>query len=515
MILDHNGKPLAATKSSRPDTREIAVATVRDKYSSYPSNGLTPERLARILKEADQGDIYRQAELFEEIEEKDPHLFSVIQTRKNTVLGLEWEIIAYSDDKRDQDIAAFVGDVLYNLQDFEDAMLDLLDAIGKGFSACEIIWAIVDGKAVPVDLKWRHQKKFCYNDLDQLRLLTEENLSTGIEIPPNKFVVNTYRARSGSASRAGVYRVCVWMYMFKNFTVKDWIAFAEIYGMPIRLGKYETGTDKADKEALLQAVMQIGSDAAGIISKSTEIEFVQAIKQDGEVFKSLAQFCNTEISKAVLGQTMTSDIGNSGSYAASKTHAEVRQDILESDCKGLAKTIRRDLIRPIVLFNFGDASRLPYLKLHFEKPEDQEAEAAKYKTLSEIGLPIATEHLYEKFGIPKPSAGQETLQAPQQQPAGAVIENKATTRPLQRPPGLEDSQRIIDRLADKLLVRSGPIIEKMLAPYMEAIQNAANPDELRETLLAIYAKMDTSELQELLAQGTYVADLFGRWSANE
>lgn len=160
---------------------------------------------------------------------------------------------------------------------------------------------------------------------------------------------------------------------------------------------------------------------------------------------------------------MTSDIGNSGSYAASKTHAEVRQDILESDCKGLSKTIRRDLIRPIVLFNFGDASRLPYLKLHFENRKTRRLKPAKYKTLSEIGLPIATEHLYEKFGIPKPAAGQETLQAPQQQSAGAVIENKGDHgRPLQRPPGLEASQRIVDQLADKLLVRSGPIIEKML-----------------------------------------------------
>lgn len=138
---------------------------------------------------------------------------------------------------------------------------------------------------MPIDLKWRHQKKFCYNELDKLRLLTEENLSTGIEIPPNKFVINTYRARSGSASRAGVYRLRLDVHV-QELHGKRLIAFAEIYGMPIRLGKYETGTDKADKEALLQAVMQIGSDAAGIISKSTEIEFVQAIKQDGEVFKS-------------------------------------------------------------------------------------------------------------------------------------------------------------------------------------------------------------------------------------
>ena len=31
----------------RPDSREIAVAHVSDKYSEYPSNGLTPVRLAR------------------------------------------------------------------------------------------------------------------------------------------------------------------------------------------------------------------------------------------------------------------------------------------------------------------------------------------------------------------------------------------------------------------------------------------------------------------------------------
>lgn len=512
MILDHNGNPIAATPN-RPDTREIAVATVRDKYSSYPSHGLTPERLARVLKEADQGDIYRQAELFEEIEEKDPHLFSLMQTRKNTVLGLDWEVISYSDEERDQEISKFVGDILYNLQDFEDTLLDLLDAIGKGFSVSEIMWAIVDGSAVPIELKWRQQKKFCYDDLDNLRLLTEENMSTGIEIPPNKFVINKYRARSGSASRAGVYRVCVWMYLFKNYTVKDWIAFAEVYGMPIRLGKYDQGTSKEEKDALLQAVLQIGSDAAGIISKGTEIQFIEAIKADGDVFKNLAQFCNTEMSKAILGQTLSSDIGDGGSYAASKTHAEVRQDILENDCKCLSKTIRRDLIRPLVLFNFGDDSRLPYVKFHFEKPEDQEKEATKYKTLAEIGLPISTEHMYEKFGIPKPEAGQEILSLPQQR--RDMFASKATPQALKKPPNELNSQRTVDDLADKLLSSGIPVIEKMLAPYMVAIQNAANLEELKDELLTIYSKLDTAELQELLAQGTYIADLFGRWSANE
>ena len=48
----------------RPDIQEIAVAHVTDKYSEYPSNGLTPVKLAEILKEADAGDVLRQMELF-------------------------------------------------------------------------------------------------------------------------------------------------------------------------------------------------------------------------------------------------------------------------------------------------------------------------------------------------------------------------------------------------------------------------------------------------------------------
>ena len=47
------------TGAHRPDTREIAVAQVTDKYSEYPSNGLTPVRLAEIFKEADAGDVLR------------------------------------------------------------------------------------------------------------------------------------------------------------------------------------------------------------------------------------------------------------------------------------------------------------------------------------------------------------------------------------------------------------------------------------------------------------------------
>ena len=150
----------------RPDTTEIAVAQVTDKYSEYPSDGLTPVKLAEILREADAGDVLRQMELFEEMEEKDPHLFSQLQTRKNAVTGLDFEIIPFSDDPRDKEIADFIEEQLNGIESFEDVETDLLDAIGKGFAVSEIMWGYDEGHVVVREIKSRHQKRFFWDNLD-------------------------------------------------------------------------------------------------------------------------------------------------------------------------------------------------------------------------------------------------------------------------------------------------------------------------------------------------------------
>ena len=76
---------------------------MNDKYSMYPSKGLTPQRLARIFRQADDGDVREQMELFEEMEEKDTS-FSQMQTKKTyrdrTGLGSTPFFDDYGRDKR-------------------------------------------------------------------------------------------------------------------------------------------------------------------------------------------------------------------------------------------------------------------------------------------------------------------------------------------------------------------------------------------------------------------------------
>lgn len=528
-------KAVTVPNSRRPDVNEIAVAQIHDKYSSYPSNGLTPVKLASIFREADAGDILRQAELFEEMEEKDPHLFSQLQTRKNAVTGLDYEVIPFDqEDEKDKEIAEFIAQELEAIESFEDVMMDLLDAIGKGIAVSEIIWGNDEGKTIVEEIKWRHQKRFFWDNEDSFKVITKE-FPSGLIVPENKFIIHRYKARSGHPARAGVLRVVSWMYLFKNYDIKDWVSFCEVFGMPLRLGKYNPSASEADKVALMQALIQIGTDAAGIIPDGTEIEFKEAAKVSSlNVYESLARYCDEQISKAVLGQTLTSDSGG-GSYAQSKTHNEVRHDLTVADCKALAATLRRDLIRPLVLFNFGEDKRIPYIRFDCEEAGDLKETADIYKTLiCDINLPIPLSHLYKKFSIPKPENGEEVAKPmtmnslpltsqPIQQKApeldSEVIENDVDVKAVQckeeHNPIIE-GQKEIDSLASEAIKKNVGVFQKMFAPVLKIVDGAESLEDIRKAfendkfVEELCSKMEISDFEELLQRAMFFADLRGR-----
>jgi phage gp29-like protein len=391
--------------TAKPETRELAAVSLSERWSTYPSSGLTPYRLAEIFREADQGNVYRQMELFEEMEEKDAHLTAILQTRKMAVLSKDYEVLPYGATPEDERIAARLGEIVYQIPNLEESLLDLLDAIGKGFALSEIVWEVTGGQAVVAELRWIPQKKVTFGEDWQPRLLTKEANWEGVMPPLWKVIYHRYKARSGHATRSGVLRVVGWMYLLKNFAMKDWAAFNEVFGMPLRLGKYDTTASPADRDALVQAIRNLGSDAAGVISKSTEIDFVEATSRSGGVnpYQLMAEFCNREMSKAILGQTLTTDTaGSTGTYAAAKVHAQVRRDLVEADAQALGNTLREQLLRPLVGFNFGWDKPVPWFRFRFEEEEDLKALSVVYRNLAALGLPLDLEHVAERFGVPLP-----------------------------------------------------------------------------------------------------------------
>lgn len=528
ILYDALGRPLRTSETFRPDTRELASIRVRDRWSGYPSNGLTPERLARIFLEADGGDMLRQAELFEEMEEKDAHLSSQFQIRKLAVQGLDWELIPGGENPASRETAVFCRDFLEAFPDLDGVVLDLLDALAKGYSVLEILWEASEKQASIRALPWVHPKKATFRDSNTLRVLTEDEPVRGIELPPFKFVYHRYKARSGHDNRGGILRVCAWMYLFKNYSIKDWVSFAEVCGMPLRVGKYEPGASKADKEALIQAIRSLGTDAAGIISKSTEIQFIEAQKSSSlNIYESLARFCDAQTSKAILGQTLTSEAGGpggSGSYALGRVHGDVRQDLTEADCIALAKTITRQILTPLVGFNFGWDAPVPLFRFLFEPPENLKLTAETYRILIDCGFDMSQEHMSERFKVPMRKQHEQPLSRRKADdrgsiPASTLMEASLKTmdrdrkkgRPVSRDPNPDEpepGQEFLDALADSMPLRGAPL-DAVFQTLMPAIREARSYEDILEEIYARYGSLNTSMLHEMLNQAMFAANVWG------
>ena len=506
-------------KSGRPIMAAVAIRDVNDKFSSYPSDGLTPVKLARIFKEADAGDPFRQMELFEEMESKDTHLFSQLQTRKLAVTGLDWEVQPFSQDETDQEIAAFVEEQLKELDGFSDNLMDILDAIGKGISFQEIEWEYRDGHVVVGNIEYVHQKKFYYDTLTDALMLRTEAFPGGIPLPENKFIVHRYKARSGHPSRYGVLRVVAWMYLFKNYDLKDWVSFCEVYGMPLRLGTYDATASEKDKAALMDAIVRMGTDAAGIVPSGTDIKFIESNKQSSvDIYERLARFCDEQMSKAIVGQTLTSDSG--GSYAQSKTHNDVRQDLTEADCKAVMETVRRDLIRPLVEFNFGVQAHVPYFILNATDTDDLKETAEIVNTLAATGLEIPKSWLYKKFNIPAPEKGEETIgkapAAPGMQGMGQPGTGMFQGLRLKADGKEADGQRVLDRLEEAAVKQSSAFFRQMMSPVLELVEHCDSLEGLQEqlkdeeALRQLYNAMKVKDFDQLVEQVMYVSNMLGR-----
>lgn len=385
-------------------------------------------------------------------------------------------------------------------------------------SIMELAWTVEDGRNVIEDIEYVHPKKLVWDSTtDELKVCTREYPS-GVELPENKFVVHKYKAKSGHASRAGIMRVVSWMYLFKNYDIKDWVSFCEVFGMPLRLGKYDASASESDKKQLMEAIISLGTDAAGIVPSSTMIEFIESQKTTSvEIYEKLARYCDEQISKAILGQTLTSDSGG-GSYAQSKTHNEVRHDLTVADAKSLAVTIRRDIIRPLVEFNYGSEANIPFFGFDCHEVEDQKEVVEIYKTLAcDMGLGIPKSHIYKKFNIPKPENGEEVLKPPQAGMMTAQQQPMETTEELKlKQEEGQAEQRQVDTIVSIANKQSEDIFREMMKPIFKMIDKAEDMDELQKVLKdekklrELYQDMESPELEDLIQQGIYLSHLIGR-----
>ncbi len=513
-ILQRDGTPFETDEL----TEAIAAPTltgVRSVWTQSVGAGMTPARLAAMLAAAADGNADDYLTLAEEMEERDPHYAAVLGTRKRAVAGLPVHVSAAGEDAQAVKLAEAIRE-LVRAPTFGYLVEDALDALGKGYSVTEIVWDRSGSTWEPVEYAHRDPRFFAFTDasgLEKLGLLDDSQPGQPLPMPAYKFVTHVPRIKSGIPLRGGLARLVAFGWLCKAYTQKDWVAFAEVYGMPLRLGRYGPGASEQDVKILRQAVANIGSDAAAVLPESMRIEFEQVASGgtgSTDLFERLADWVDRQTSKGVLGQTMTTDATSAGlgSNQAS-VHNEVRADITRADAKQLADTINRDLVRAFVDLNFGAQAEYPRIEFHIAEPEDLKSLTAALKDLVPLGLRVSETEIRDKFGLSDPGADETVLEPPNAAPGPAL--NRAVNRiqsghktALNQPAAPADE---IDNVIDELGGDSDwqEQLEPLIDPIEQLAQQVDSPDEFRKRLPELLEQMDADKLIAALADATFRA----------
>lgn len=519
-LIDQWGQPLRKAVL----TREVAgptLAGVRQPVSGYPGNGLTPVRLARLLREADEGDPLRYFELAEQIEERDLHYAGVLATRKRSVSQVDISVEAASDDAEDVRRADMVRDWLKR-DELADETFDMLDAIGKGISFTEILWDTSEGQWMPERLEWRDPRWFKPDRDGVTWLLRGGESGNGADepLPAFKFVRLAIKAKSGLAVRSGIARLAAWSWMFKAYTQRDWAIFTQTYGQPLRLGKYHAGATEEDKQTLFRAVANIAGDCAAIVPQEMEITFESADNlSSSDLYEKRSDWLDRQVSKAVLGQTTTTD-AISGGHAVSQEHRQVQEDIETADCKSLSAVINRDLIRPWMDMEFGPPAsradaRYPRLVIARPKKEDLKQLTDSLAQLVPLGFRVAQSEIRDKFGLAEPDAREELLVARSPvHPAAPLHEvNAPPVREAlqQQKPALV--QHPAHLIAAAMAGEGAAGAEEMALTIEAMMERAGDLGEFRAMIASAWPSIDNARLASVLAGGIAAAHAAGRSDA--
>lgn len=417
---------------SKPETAEIA-APERTGYRSTGldttvADALAPKKLLTLLKAADQGDITSQNELFEEMEERDGEMAGLLLQRKSGVLACPSEIVPGDEkDPRSVEVADECRRMMTAIPRLRDRHLDLLGAIPRGFACLEVLWETSERQWSPRNLAFRPQRWWTVDQNDHNRLLLRDAANPmGVEVNPLNFITHIHHASSGSLTRAGLSRTCTRPYVIRNYSVKDWLALMEVYGMPPRIGTLPQGASEKDAELLWAALLSLGHDAFGMKPAGAEIEFAdtKGATANSDIYEKLYNLAGRAMTMAILGQVLTSGGEQGGSYALGKVQENVRFDILDSDASRLDETLS-GFYAVWTRLNHGPDVAPPRHRTKVQMPKDLVADSQVVSQLVSAGAKIPASWVYSHFEIPAPKDDEEVLT-----PAAGVTPQPPAGNPL-------------------------------------------------------------------------------------
>ena len=316
--------------------------------------------------------------------EIDLHLFALMQTVRLKVIANNFYI--YTADGEPSDELTN----LFHRKWFRKSMKHIVDSEFYGFSLIQLLdvenGIFSDSELVPREYVVQQKfgvKKNLANSRDLIPFDAPEYLNWLIPV--------------GERDNLGLLHKAAPIVIKKKEVVSAWSEAAEIFGMPLRIGK--TNINDPDKRKNMEEMLDnMGQAAWGVFDTEDDINFVETTKTD--FFKIYQEFINTansELSKGFLLQTGTTD---EKAYSGSAgVHENVLKTLIEAFIV-LVEETTNELIIPACI-------RLGLLPVgsYFKSDNEQKLSLTEMVKILDILIKapsksVPNDWIEETFGVP-------------------------------------------------------------------------------------------------------------------
>lgn len=357
--------------------------------------------------------------------ENDCHADAIISKMGLGIISKEWEVLPASSSRRDRKAADRVRDQLItasvpddwegklegvNATNFDWACLNLLDALLMGCAFGEPMWER-DGNEIRVaEIRPRPHRRFIFvpprdntpkgvitHEGYILKVLTRDN-PLGEFVPDTKMICHSFGSKEGNPyGRGWGSKLFYPVRKFKKEVLKFWLIACDKFASPTPVGKYPEGADTKELEEALDEFSQGGWIK---IPEGCLIELLESAKTgNADFFERLLNYLDTEVSKCVAGETLTTQLQSVGSLAAAQVHAEIRTERLKAISDHLSVTLNRTLCKWITEQNDPLASP-PTLWRVIKSEEDLKNRADRDGVLSvAVGRNLDVEYAEQTYGV--------------------------------------------------------------------------------------------------------------------
>lgn len=381
--------------------------SVRSKVSDDP----TAAKMAALLDQVDQGEISALIKLQEEMAAKDAWLQAVAETRRLALTALDWKVVPGDEGPLAEMAAKWVGESLAQVATFDTTLEHLSTAIGPNVAAAELLWDMRANLGGMVDVAGHRLVTRPWQD-NEVYIRTDDNPALGVKMERGKFLVFHHEENAGFPFRKTKTHASVFPFLVKHFSRADWMAFSELYGIPWRWAETTDEVGDDDRETAKNIMEQLSSDYNGVFPQGVQMKTMEIGDRSGQTFVNQIDWANKSLSVLWLGQALTTDVGDRGSFAAAKVHDNVRADLLMADIKRERRALRQNLFGPMIWHKFpGVDMPLPQFERELFRRRDVEGERLdldQVRTAREMRLPMRKEQVYEKLQLDRPEDGEET-----------------------------------------------------------------------------------------------------------